>query len=171
MKKTNRQKYEGYDDENWEKAFFDETSFGFVVIHMRHGRGERKGNFQIAKRLALLGFMVELLPVSPQISVDSCINEEFWEFKTTSGTVSSVQTRLREGKYQSDKILLVFPKGPPLGDILRGIISSINMDKSRRIQTVGLLFDTQLVCWTRSEILKRDFKKFTPYFDSNKDSL
>lgn len=64
----------------------------------------------------------------------------------------------------------MFPKGPPLGDILRGIISSINMDKSRKIQTVGLLFDTELVCWTRSEILKRDFNKFTPYFDINKDA-
>ncbi len=165
MKKTNQQKYETYDDADWEKAFFDETRFGFVVIHKYHGKGERKGNFQIAKRLASLGFMVELLPVSPQISVDSCIDEEFWEFKMTSGTVSSVQTRLREGKYQSDKILLVFPKEPPLGDILRGIISSINMDKSRRIQTVGLLFDTELVRWTRSEILKRDFTKFNDYLD------
>ncbi|MBL7814821.1 MAG: hypothetical protein JNL70_07420 [Saprospiraceae bacterium] len=165
MKKTNKQKYEAYDEADWEKAYFDEQTQGFVVIHNLHGKGERSGNFQIAQRLAILGFMVELLPVSPQTSVDSCIDEEFWEFKTTSGSVSSVQTRLREGKEQSDKILLSFPKERPLGDILRGIISSINMDKSRKIQTVGLLFDKELVRWTRSEILKRDFKKLKPYLD------
>ena len=118
-----------------------------------------------------MGFMVELLPVSDEKSVDSCIDEEFWEFKMTSGTISSVQSRLREGKLQSDKILLSFPKGPPLGDILRGIISSINMDKSRKIQTVGLLFDTELIRWTRSEILQRDFTKFSLYFTIDENNL
>lgn len=47
MKKTNWQKYEAYGDEDWEKAFFDETSFGFVVIHKYDGKGERKVIFKL----------------------------------------------------------------------------------------------------------------------------
>ncbi len=164
MKKTNRQKYEAYEDEHWEKAFFDDITQGFVVIHKKHGRNERFGNFQIAQRLAILGYMVELLPVSSQISVDSCIDEEFWEFKMTLGTISSVQSRLREGKEQSDKILLVPETGFQMRELLRGVISSVNVDKARKIQVVGFLIKNEFIRIPRSEILKRDFSKLSHLF-------
>ena len=164
MKKTNKTRYAVYDEADWEKVYFDEQTKGFVVIHKGHGKGERVGNFAIAKRLANLGFMVELLPISAGKSVDSCINEEFWEFKMTSGSMSSVQSRLREGKFQCEKILLVPSPTFQIGELLRGVISAVNVDKARQIQEVGLLIENEFIRLLRGEILKRDFTKLEHYF-------
>ena len=110
MNKTNKERYEEYDEMIWQKIVFDEDSKGYVVIHIAHGKHEREGNLKIAFRLAQSGFRVELLAVSPDnLSPDATVNDVIWEFKSSLGSYSSVQSRLRDGKEQSSSILLLLP--------------------------------------------------------------
>jgi hypothetical protein len=166
MGATNREQYDQYDETIWEKVVFDDTTNGYVVIHKHHGRHEREGNLKIALKLVALGYAVELLEASPTVlSPDATINSEIWEFKNTIGGYSSVQSRLREGKEQSANILIALPSEFVIGDILRGVVSAINVDKNRKIQMVGLLFDFEVIFWSRFEIKRKDFSKFKHYFE------
>ena len=171
MKETNRTKYASYDESNWEKAFFDENTNGFIVIHKLHGRGERAGNLAIAMQLVTLGYAVELLPATNEKSFDAHLGDEDWEFKTTSGTSTSVQKRLRVGREQCENILLVVPQRFNLREVLKGIISAVNVDKRKLIKVVGLLFSDKLeigiIRLSREEIRLRDFKKLSIFFEAH----
>jgi Contact-dependent growth inhibition CdiA C-terminal domain len=159
MSKTNKQHYDEYDETIWEKILFDNLSNGYVVIHKQHGKHEREGN---------LGYRVELLAVfAAVLSPDATINAITWEFKTTSGSYSSIQNRLRDGKEQCENILLALPTEFIIGDTLRGILSAINVDRDRKIQTVGLLFDYEIIFLNRSEIKQKDYSKLSHYFDKS----
>jgi hypothetical protein len=169
MKKTNKTRYEAYDSSDWEKAFFDEQTHGFVVIHRLHGKQERAGNLKIAMQLVTFGYAIELLPVATEKSYDSHIDDEAWEFKTTLGSSTSVQKRLRVGREQCENILLVVPERFILREILRGIISAVNMDREKMIQVIGLIFTEKLeigiIKLTRNEIKNRNFTKLSVFFD------
>jgi hypothetical protein len=109
---------------------------------------------------------VELLPnIENEKSFDAYMNGEGWEFKTTNGSKGSIQGRLRDGKEQCDKILLVLPKDIVLREIIDGINSAVNMDKSRKITSIGLLFETALVVLHREEVLESQFDKLQFFFD------
>jgi hypothetical protein len=94
------------------------------------------------------------------------MNGESWEFKTTNGSKGSIQGRLRDGKEQCDKILLVLPIDIVLREIIDGMNSAINMDKSKKITSIGLLFETALVILGREEILENQFDKLEFFFDN-----
>lgn len=82
----------------------------------------------------------------------------------TSGSISSVQSRLREGKSQCERILLVPTPSFEIGELLRGVISAVNVDKGRQIQEVGLLIENEFIRLLRGEILKRNFTRIEHYF-------
>jgi hypothetical protein len=160
----NRILFDAYDAE-WQKYFYNEDSNGFVVVHEHHGKGELKVNLPIALQLAKLGFRVELL-VETKVgqSADATIDAQVWEFKTVVGTLRSVQNRLREGKKQSDKVLIAVPVVYEIGEILRGIISAINVDKAQELAWVGVLIKEEFIVLSRLEIHRRDFKKISHLF-------
>ena len=166
MEKSKQEQYDQYDESEWDKIVFNQVLNSYIVIHKQHGSREREGNLHIAKRLVALGYSVELLPIiEHEKTPDSCLNDVFWEFKMTSGSISSIQNRLREGKEQSSRILLALPERFVLGDVLRGIISAINADRNRKIEGVGLLFRHELITLERMDIEKRDFSKIEHYLD------
>lgn len=143
MEKSKQEAYEQYDESEWDKIIFNQIANSYIVIHKQHGSREREGNLYIAQRLVVLGYSVELLPIiDNEKTPDSRLNGVYWEFKMTSGSISSVQNRLREGKEQCSRIVLALPERFVLGDILRGIISAINADKSSKIEIVGLIIWT-----------------------------
>ena len=162
-----RQRYTQFDPKIWDKISFNETMDSYIVIHKKHGFHEREGNLRIARRLVLLGYSVELLEnIENEKSFDAYMNGESWEFKTTNGSKGSIQGRLRDGKEQCDKILLVLPTEIVLREIIDGMNSAVNMDKSRKITAIGLLFETALVVLNREEILTNQFEKLEFFFDN-----
>lgn len=175
MSKTNREIYTNYDKTIWAKISFDENSNGYVVVHQHHGKGELKVNLPIALKLAELGFCVELLAEKRYIqSADANIDGELWEFKTTNGSKSSVQNRLREGKSQSENILLYIQTGFVLVELLRGIMSAISVDRNQGIKKVGLIFTSRkeigLIVLSREEVKKMVFTKIWLHFDEEVDT-
>jgi hypothetical protein len=166
MSLTNRQRYAQFVPNEWDKIAFNEQTDSYIVVHKKHGFHEREGNLRIAKRLVLLGYSVELLPnIENEKSFDAYVNGESWEFKTTNGSKGSIQGRLRDGKEQCDKIMLVLPSEIILREIIDGMNSAINMDRSNKIAAIGLLFETALVVLSRGEILSNEFDKLQFFFD------
>lgn len=164
MQTANEYLYESY-DENWQRLYFDLDSKGFVVAHKGHGRDELPLNRSVAIRLAKhFGEAIELLPnlnTHKLRSADATRNGEVWEWKKIIGTSTSVQGRLRTGGKQSPKILLTLPQGFDESDVLRGLMSAVNIDKTNRIQVVDFLLpNNRLVRLEREKIRRRDFKDF-----------
>ena len=112
MKTENERLYESYDD-NWRRLYFNSESQGFVVAHKKHGKDELPSNRILGIRLAkYFGERIELLPRlfgEHLKSADANRNDETWEWKTTNGSYTSVQNRLRVGSHQCGRLLLVFP--------------------------------------------------------------
>ena len=164
MKTENKRIYESY-DEDWRRLYFNDDSQGFVVAHKQHGKGELPSNRAVAIRLAkYFGERIELLPNLSDKHVkvaDANRNDVTWEWKMTNGSYTSVQKRLRVGSHQCGRILLILPDCFENSDILRGIISAVNSDKSKRIVQIALfLSSNRLVNLSRESIGKRDFKDF-----------
>jgi hypothetical protein len=167
MSLTNQQRYAQFAPKEWDKIAFNELTDSYIVVHKQHGFHEREGNLRIAKRLVLLGYSVELLPnIENEKSFDAYVNGESWEFKTTNGSKGSIQGRLRDGKEQCHKIMLVLPSEIILREIIDGMNSAINMDKSEKIVAIGLLFETALVVLSRDEILNNQFDKLQFFFEN-----
>lgn len=166
MSLTNYQRYVQFDPKGWDKIVFNEATDSYIVIHKQHGFHEREGNLLIARRLIKLGYSVELLPnIENEKSFDAYMNGEGWEFKTANGSKGSIQGRLRDGKEQCDKILLVLPTEFVLREIIDGTSSAINMDKKKKITSVGLLFDNAVIILNREEIEESQFDKLQVFFD------
>ena len=156
--------YSSYGDD-WQKIYFDVASQGFVVAHRLHGKDELPINSHISIRLAkLFGERIELLPRLYGVGVksaDATRNGEVWEFKITNGTTTSVQLRIREGSHQSPRILLALPDVFDESDVLKGLMSAVNVDKNGRIELVHFLLPNgKLVELTRQMIQRRDFQTF-----------
>ncbi len=164
----NRQRYTQFDPKIWDKIGFNETTDSYIVIHKKHGSLEREGNLRIAKRLVLLGYSVELLEnIENEKSFDAYMNGEGWEFKTTNGSKGSIQGRLRDGKEQCDRVLLVLPTEFTLREVIRGVSSAVSMDKQKKIKEVGLLFETIFIRLTRQEIRDNNLEKLSPFLDDD----
>ncbi len=164
MDSDNKKLYDAY-NEDWRRIYFDEMSQGSVVAHVEHGRDELGLNTDIAIRLAKhFGECIELLPninLHRVKSADATRNGEVWEWKKVIGTSTSVQSRLRKGGTQSFKILLVLSEGFDEAEVLRGLMSAVNLDKTGRILIVDFLFpNDRLIRLERDKIRKRDFKLF-----------
>lgn len=156
MSLTNRQRYAQFNSKKWHKIEFNDATDSYIVIHKEHGFHEREGNLRIARRLIKLGYSVELQPnIANEKSFDAYMNGESWEFKTTNGSKGSIQGRLRDGKEQCDKIMLVLPTEFILLDVIRGISSAIAMDKQGKISAVGLLFQSKLTKLSKQEIMEK----------------
>jgi hypothetical protein len=166
MSLTNRQRYAQFNSKEWHKIEFNDATDSYIVIHKKHGFHEREGNLRIVRRLIKLGYSVELMPIiENEKSFDAYMNGESWEFKTTNGSKGSIQGRLRDGKEQCDKILLVLPTEFVLREIIDGVSSATNMDKKNKIASVGLLFENALIILTRDEIKESQFNKLEAFFD------
>ena len=163
----NRQRYAQFDPKIWNKIDFNETTDSYIVIHKKHGFYEREGNLRIARRLVLLGYSVELLEnIENEKSFDAYMNGESWEFKTTNGSKGSIQGRLRDGKEQCDRILLVLPTEFTLLDVIRGIFSAITMDRQEKISAVGLLFETKFVRLSKQEIIEKSLSELEAFLEN-----
>jgi hypothetical protein len=168
MSQTNRQRYAEFDPREWDKIMFNEATDSYIVVHRKHGFHERASNLWIARRLIALGYSVELLPNIEHVkSFDAYMNGEGWEFKTTNGSRASIQGRLREGKNQCDKILLVLPTEFILHDVIRGVYSAVGMDKEGKISEVGLLFETKFVILTKQEITRKNLEELVIFLEDN----
>jgi hypothetical protein len=170
MKTENERIYESYDD-NWRRLYFNNDSQGFVVAHKKHGKEELPSNRAVGIRLAkYFGEKIELLPQlfgEHLKSADANRNDEIWEWKTTNGSYTSVQKRLRVGSHQCGRILLVLPETFENSDVLRGIISAVNSDKNKRIIQITLFLpNNKLVDLTRDMVGKRDFTDFYVALDA-----
>ena len=164
MNSNNRELYNAY-DKNWQRIYFDETSQGFVVAHRKHGRDELSQNVKVAIRLVkLFGDKIELLPrlyADSLKSADATRNGELWEWKTTNGSYTSVQKRLRVGSHQCGRVMLVLPDFCEIPVVLRGIISAINSDRDQRLSQIAVFLpNDKLITLTRESIRKRDFNDF-----------
>jgi hypothetical protein len=163
--------YDSYDD-NWQKLYFDEESQGFVVAHKEHGDYELPTNFAIAERLAKhFGERIELLPCSFDFkikSVDATRNGELWEYKVSNGSYASVQNRLRSGATQCPRVLVVLTPQFQTSQVLRGLISCVNLDSKMRIGEINLLTPENLIVQlTRDDIKKRNFEAAFEVLSSN----
>jgi hypothetical protein len=166
MSLSNRDKYHQFNSKEWDKIMFNEATNSYIVVHKKHGFHEREGNLQIAYRLVKLGYSVELLEnIENEKTYDAHMNGVAWEFKTTNVSKGSIQGRLRDGKEQCDKVLLVLPMEFVLREIIDGISSAVNMDKSQKISAVGLLFENALIMLNREEIKESKFDKLQLFFE------
>ena len=164
MNSNNRELYNAY-DKNWQRVYFDETSQGFVVAHIEHGKDELAQNIEVAIRLVKrFGDCIELLPISYRKhdkSADAIRNGELWEWKTSSGSYSSVQKRLRVGSHQCGRVMLILPEFFEISYVLRGIISAVNSDRDQGLLQVAVFLpNSKLIILTREMIRKRDFDEF-----------
>jgi Contact-dependent growth inhibition CdiA C-terminal domain len=162
----NRFRFEAYESVEWQQIYFDVKTEGYVVLNHKHGKYESKANLQTALRLAKQGKTVELLPAYGIVmSADAFIDDEIWELKTTNGSRSSIQNRLRKGKKQARNTLLEIQNEDfDWDDIILGIISIVNTDKDNSLQKIALLLpNSAFLEFSREDILKRRFEKITPY--------
>ena len=169
MDSDNRKLYNAY-DRNWQRVYFDEMSQGFVVAHVEHGKDELAQNVEVAIRLVKhFGDCIELLPISYRKhdkSADAIRNGELWEWKTSSGSYSSVQKRLRVGSHQCGRVMLILPDFFETSYVLRGIISAVNSDRSQRLLQVAVFLpNSKLIILTREMIDRRDFADFFKAID------
>ncbi len=162
----NRFRFEAYESVEWQRIYFDANTEGYVVLNHKHGKYESKANLHTALRLAKQGKTIELLPAYGTImSADAFIDDEIWELKTTNGSRSSIQNRLRKGKKQARNTLLEIQNEDfDWTDVIVGIISTVNTDSNSYLQKIALLLpDDTYLEFSRYEILKRDFEKISHY--------
>jgi len=159
----NLSEYNSYDTALYDKVYFNAQKGGFVVVHKLHGKNELLQNIVIAKHLANLGESVELLKCNyNEKTPDSIRNGEFWEFKTIENATNistAIQSALRKGKKQSGNILIYIKQKILKNQVIKGIESSLSMDKDNRIQKIALLTENILITLTRDEIIKGKHKE------------
>jgi Contact-dependent growth inhibition CdiA C-terminal domain len=162
----NRFRFLAYEDVEWQRIYFDSKTEGYVVLNHKHGKSEAKANIKTALRLAKQGKTIELLPADGiTVSADAFINDEIWELKTSNGSRSSVQNRLRKGKKQARNTLLeILNDNIEWSDILVGMISTVNTDTNKYLQKIALLLPNNVYLeFSRDEIIKRNFEKIPFY--------
>jgi hypothetical protein len=159
IKALNKFKFEETDTNVFDKIAYNDTSGGAVIRHKKHGKNEIQGNTDIAVRIAAIeGSFIELLPADGQgVNPDSMRNGILWEFKKTTGSKGSVQTRLREGKEQCSRILLALPDEFNKSDLIKGMTSAIYMDAAAKIKQVELLWKNKIYSMSRQDIIEGKF--------------
>ena len=159
---TNYAIFAAYDDNDHTKIFFSAEAGGFVVAHKEHGKKELMGNKTIALMLMKHGYRVELLATQPDvISADATLNDEVWEFKTISETISmsnAVQKDISRAKRQAANILIFIAQVYKTKEVTKGIYNAIKFDERRMVKKIGILFQNgDLIMLTRKEILSEAF--------------
>ena len=159
---TNYALFEGYDETQYTKIFFDAETCGFVVAHKEHGKKELKGNKTIALMLTKHGYRVELLATQQNvISADATLDDDIWEFKTISETINmsnAVQKDISRAKRQAANILIFIAQVYKTKEVTKGIYNAIKFDERRMVKKIGILFQNgNLVILTRKEILNEAF--------------
>ncbi len=124
-------------------------------------------NVQVGLRLARLGECIELLPDTPNItSADARRNNDIWEIKMTNGSETSIQNRIRKGKFQAKNIFLVFPEFFDEAEVIRALINAVNVDKNVKISVLHLFFiNSKIAVLTRDDIR---FRRFEAFFEAIK---
>lgn len=151
--------YNSYDS-SYVKQYFNSQNGGFVAIHKKHGKLEKKQNSIIAQALAKKGQGVALLENVEGIkSADAELNGIAWEFKTLSQYTNlqgAIDRELRAAAKQSANILLHITGKYRNEAVVRGVTGRVKRD--RNIKFVALLFnDGRLVKLSRSEIVNQDW--------------
>ncbi len=166
LKATSQLVYDSYPAKDWVREAFDDKTGGYVVRHASQaGERELPANLATAKRLMEMGHAVELVENrNGEVSPDALVDGRVWEMKVTSGSANSVQFLLRTGKAQAGRVLLVVPKSATIANIIKGMMSAVNMDKDRKLVSIGLLFEpNDLVELTAEQVRKRDFALLDKY--------
>jgi len=136
IKKTAIQEYNSYGDE-WEKAYFDKDSGGFVVInkqriiHSNTSKNEKAKfdkEFSMSKVFAKNGYKVEMLEEVPRIpSPDVKINGLLADLKRVSGHNNIVKYATKAINIQgADLILFQFDK---MNELVLGAIEALKKKK------------------------------------------
>lgn len=162
MKHTqSRQIFDAF-NEHYLKDYFDEETGGFLVIHVKHGLNEVKGNKTIGLRLAKRGEQVILLENDEtKMSADSTRNGVIWEFKTfqkAQNLRGAMQKTLRMGKKQSSNVLCFIDQPYKTSEIIGALYNVIKFDFKKELQTIAILFrSNELIEIRREEIIDESF--------------
>jgi len=144
---NNRIIYDSY-GEDYQKAYFDKNSGGFVVVHKNHNANHSEKikkeitekELRNAKKLAEIGKKVELAADSLNDGAklnDALINGVSWELKNITGNYKSLSNSINKGKKQSDgRVSVLVDKTVPFDEdeLKRGIGRIRNHDKSNSIK-------------------------------------
>ena len=144
IRKAAMQKYNSYDNE-WEKAYFDEDSGGFVVVnkqrinHSRTSKNEKNKfdkELSMSKIFAKNGHKIEMLEEIPRIpSPDVKINGLSADLKRVSGHNNIIKYATKAINIQgADLLLFQFDK---LNELVLGAIEAL-----RKMGIRGMYFVT-----------------------------
>jgi hypothetical protein len=107
------QKYNSYNDDEWEKAYFDEVSGGFNVYHKKHHFAKKGGGGNaekiVGKMLAKYnGKQVEFLPEGEVKSPDVAFDNQTWDIKYVENAAEHrMRNTIREAR-KADNAIFYF---------------------------------------------------------------
>lgn len=150
-------------DDNYTKEFFNAKNGGFVVMHKKHGKTEKKDNLIIANKLVEKGKGTELVENLKDIkSLDAKVDGIGWEFKTLKNYknfTNAVDNALRKGSEQSGNVLLHITKEFNFKQLADAIAS--RTIRTKRIRFVSVLYKNgSYVKLSRKQIESGEFRKF-----------
>ena len=134
----------------------EESSGGYVEVHITHHSHEYVQNLGTAIILARQGFRVRLLPIddTPHAkNPDAYFSDENIrvEFKQNyTPTRSAIEEAIRKGRYQADYIVIHILSDVSADDIIRGIIN--RMYYAKNVQRLWLIYNDEIITLTRDEI-------------------
>ena len=98
---------------------------GWIDIHDEAiGRDEFKKNYDMAKKIAVDGDHVKILPVHEGKgikgwkSADYLINANLWELESPNGSETSINNAIKGGKKQAPNIIIQVPKTADYNSVL-----------------------------------------------------
>lgn len=147
----------------YEKAYFDNSTGGYVLVHNGHNRGESYNSEKfVAEVFARNGSTVVLLDESEAVEgmrPDALVDGEIWDFKRLSpevvGFANRVQAGIREARkqgavkvaYHIDRIDYDLEK------IKKGMRRAFQLDGFKQLQGILLVFqDGNFDSYNRSNL-------------------
>ena len=157
--RESRAKYNAYDDE-WEKAYFDEFSGGYVVYHKEHQFDPTIGKFGIPRGdyekiasgvLVKYGMSVELFSEAPEYGIkipDGLLNGKLFDIKGIEGTgKENILKDLKSANKKKAEVVVFYYHDKRLfseNQIRDNYHSYLRNSKSKRIQHVYYIVDRKL---------------------------
>jgi hypothetical protein len=141
----------------WKGYTREITGKGWIDIHQRaRGGGEFDKNYAAAKKLALDGERVKILPVynaDGWKSAGYLINAGLWELESPNGSKASIENAIRYGQAQAPNLVLQVPETSDLTLVLRTIFKRFTRaDSPARIRKLILLWGDRKTEWTADQI-------------------
>lgn len=134
----------------------EESSGGYVEVHISHNSHETEDNIITAIVLAKLGYQVRLLPIDDTQGTKNpdayLLKEQIWiEFKHNQRpTASAIDNEIRDARRQADYVLLHVRSKIKKGDLCSAIKN--RMKAALTIKEVWLIWKDELIRLKRKEI-------------------